>query len=98
MHESHNTLIVCQPVDESDSGLVVVDVKSLQAVVAMVPLPALVSEQAHGVADMMPPRYFVVEKPSLDVFVLGGVQEGAGVGSRAEASEVPNGASGDTVT
>lgn len=53
----------------------VVDVQSIQSVVAMVPLPLLDSERVQG-ASTAASRYFAVEKPGLDIFTLGGYQEG----------------------
>ena len=52
-------------------SLMVVSVDAILAVVAMVPLPK------HANDDQLDhrPRFFVVEKPGLDVLTLGGHQE-----------------------
>jgi hypothetical protein len=62
---SFHTLLSCT--HAGDASLQVIDVKSILSVVAMVPhlpFPGDTSE-----------RYFVVEKPGLDVASLGGVVE-----------------------
>lgn len=62
---SYHTLLSCT--NAGDACLQVIDVKSILSVVAMVPhlpFPGDTSE-----------RYFVVEKPGLDVASLGGVAE-----------------------
>lgn len=60
---SYNTLLSCIP----ENGLKVIDVKSIRSVVAMIPhLPF---------PGNMEERYFVVEKPGLDVACLGGSVE-----------------------
>ena len=59
---SYNTLISCTH-DEKD--LKVIDVQSIRAVVALVPHQPFPGEQ----------RYFVVEKPGLDIASLGGITE-----------------------
>jgi hypothetical protein len=48
-----------------DETLSIIDIKSITAVVAMVPLPSPASVE----------RYFVVEKPGLDVAHMGGKDE-----------------------
>lgn len=62
LDESYNTLISCTSL--GDAGLKVIPVKSITAVIAMVP------HAPFGVE-----RYFVVEKPGLDVTTLGGAGE-----------------------
>jgi hypothetical protein len=52
---------------EGDAYLQVIDIKSILSVVAMVP--------HHPIAEDPLDRYFVVEKPGLDVACLGGVIE-----------------------
>ncbi|KII83655.1 hypothetical protein PLICRDRAFT_32845 [Plicaturopsis crispa FD-325 SS-3] len=65
--QSFNTLYSCQ--HQGDTALVVVDVQSIVSVVAMVPhRPVL---QSGRVED----RYFVAEKPGLDVAYLDGTHE-----------------------
>lgn len=62
---SHHTLLSC--VYEGDAHLQVIDIKSIMSVVAMVP--------HHPFPEDLLDRYFVVEKPGLDVACLGGVVE-----------------------
>jgi hypothetical protein len=62
---SHHTLLSC--VYEGDAHLHVIDIKSIMSVVAMVP--------HHPFPGDDQDRYFVVEKPGLDVARLGGVVE-----------------------
>lgn len=62
---SHHTLLSC--VYEGDACLQVVDIKSIMSVVAMVPHNPFPGDPLD--------RYFVVEKPGLDVARLGGVVE-----------------------
>jgi hypothetical protein len=62
---SYNTLRSCTYLGQT--GLMVVDVKHINSVIAMVP---------HKPFDGDPiQRYYVVEKPGLDVACLGGVEE-----------------------
>ena len=64
---SVNTLWSCKY--QGDSALVFIDVKSIQAVVAMIPhVPAIDGQVAHE-------RFFLVEKPGLDVVVMSGAEE-----------------------
>jgi hypothetical protein len=64
---SVNTLWSCEY--QGDLALQFVDIKSIQAVVAMVPhAPAINGRQAQE-------RFFLVEKPGLDVAVMAGTQE-----------------------
>jgi hypothetical protein len=58
---SYNTLLSCA----HDKDLRVIDIQKICAVVAMVPHQPFPGE----------PRYFVVEKPGLDVALLGGGTE-----------------------
>jgi hypothetical protein len=62
---SHHTLLSC--VYQGDAHLQVIDIKSIMSVVAMVP--------HHPFPEDPLDRYFVVEKPGLDVAHLGGVVE-----------------------
>jgi hypothetical protein len=62
---SHHTLLSC--VYEGDAYLQVIDIKAIMSVVAMVP--------HHPFSEDPLDRYFVVEKPGLDVACLGGVVE-----------------------
>jgi len=61
---SYHTLLSCTR--SGDSDLRVIDVKLITAVVAMVPHTPFPGETT---------RYFVVEKPGLEVMVLGGGME-----------------------
>ena len=64
---SVNTLWSCE--HKGDSALKFVDVKCIQAVVAMVPhAPAIEGREACE-------RFFLVEKPGLDVAVMVGAEE-----------------------
>jgi hypothetical protein len=64
---SSNTLWSCR--HQGDAALVVVDVKSILAVVAVVPhSTGLLGRQWEG-------RMFVVEKPGMDVSIMAGVVE-----------------------
>lgn len=65
LEESRHTLISCTSL--GDAGLKVIPVHSIIAVVAMVPHSPFGEEGDQ--------RYFVVEKPGLDVADLGGVVE-----------------------
>lgn len=62
---SYNTLRSCTNLGQG--GLLVINVKQITAVIAMVP------HQPFG-ADS-PQRYFVIEKPGLEVARLGGAEE-----------------------
>ena len=62
---SHRTLLSC--VYEGDAHLQVIDIKSIMSVVAMVPHNPFPGDSLD--------RFFVVEKPGLDVACLGGVVE-----------------------
>jgi hypothetical protein len=59
---SYNTLMSCTY--RGDESLIVVDAKAIIAVVAMVPHSPFPEDTTD--------RYFVVEKPGLDVAYLGG--------------------------
>jgi hypothetical protein len=62
---SYNTLRSCTYLGQS--GLMVVDVKQISSVIAMVPHKPFDGDFVQ--------RYFVVEKPGLEVACLGGVEE-----------------------
>lgn len=67
LQESSDTLWSCKP--QNDKGLVVFDVKSIEAVIVMVPhLVNILGAEWEG-------HVFIVEKPGLDVAVMGGVAE-----------------------
>jgi hypothetical protein len=72
LSDSYNTLWSCQ-YHGSDS-FQVVNVKQIVSVVAMVPLPAEVTESGDS-GEEDEESYFVVEKPGLEIFYLGGVEE-----------------------
>lgn len=67
---SVNTLWSCEY--QGDGGLKFIDVKTIQAVVAMIPHKPKIPGR--------PPseRFFLVEKPGLDVATIAGVEEGMG--------------------
>ena len=76
---SVNTLWSCEY--QGDSALEFVDIKCIQAVVAMIPhAPAIDGRQTQE-------RFFLVEKPGLDVAVMAGAGESA-IGGNANA--LPN--------
>jgi hypothetical protein len=62
---SYHTLWSCT--HQGDASLTVIDVKSILAVVAMVPHQPFAEDPV--------PHFFVVEKPGLDVASLGGNSE-----------------------
>lgn len=66
-----NTLWSCE--NQGDLALKFIDVKTIQSVVAMIPhrpaLSALAPQTEH------PERFFLVEKPGLDVAMLTGMEE-----------------------
>jgi hypothetical protein len=62
LERSYNTLLSCTY--SGDASVKVIEVESIKAVVAMVPHRPFQGETAE--------RYFIVEKPGLDVAVLGG--------------------------
>jgi hypothetical protein len=64
---SYNTLWSCT--HHGDNSLIVIDVKSILAVVAMVPHQPFLQDPIK--------RYFLVEKPGLDVATLAGHIEDA---------------------
>jgi hypothetical protein len=64
LENSYHTLLSCSYM--GDTSLCVIDVKSVMSVVGMVP-----HQPFPGALD----RYFVVEKPGLDITVLGGTAE-----------------------
>ena len=57
---SYNTLLSCT----HDKGMRVIDVKTIRSVIAMVPHKPFHEDTQQ--------RYFIVEKPGLDVAYLGG--------------------------
>jgi hypothetical protein len=65
LKSSYNTLLSCTHLGQS--GLIVVDVKHINSVIAMVPQRAFGGDSTQ--------RYFVVEKPGLEVARLGGVEQ-----------------------
>ena len=68
---SYDTLWSCQY--HGSDALGVVNVKQIVSVVAMVPLPRKVEDGDSEEDDEE--SYFVVEKPGLEVFFLGDVEE-----------------------
>ena len=64
---SVNTLWSCKY--QGDSALIIIDVKSIQSVVAMIPhVPLIDRRQASE-------HFFLVKKPGLDVTVMAGMEE-----------------------
>ena len=68
LEDSYNTVWLCRY--RGNKALKVIDVKTITAVVAMVPHPP--SPGASGVEER---RVFVVKKPGLDVAHMGGNDE-----------------------
>jgi hypothetical protein len=64
---SHNTLWSCEY--QGDSSLRFINAKAIQSVVAMIPHAPVIEGQQAG------ERFFLVEKPGLDVAVIGGMDE-----------------------
>lgn len=72
--ETFGTLWACNYVGEASR--VVIDAKQIVAVVAMVPLPCTSAEAAEpGAAERYESRFFLVEKPGLDIAVLAGIAQ-----------------------
>ncbi|KAL4243256.1 hypothetical protein ABKN59_011504 [Abortiporus biennis] len=73
--QTFNTLLVCRPLE--DTGLDIISVNTIQAVVGMLPLLLTLEEEAKE--NSSPGRYtglfFVAEKPGLEVFHLSGGDE-----------------------
>ena len=64
---SHNTLWSCE--HQGDSALRFINAKAIQSVVAMIPhTPRIEAQQLQA-------QFFLVEKPGLDVAVIGGMIE-----------------------
>ena len=64
---SHNMLWSCE--HGGDSALRFIDAKTIQSVVAMIPHTPRIEAQQLG------ERFFLVEKPGLDVALIGGMDE-----------------------
>lgn len=72
--ESENTVLACNHPGEADRE--VVEVKDIASVVAMVPLPLTPAEAAEpDAAARYGSRFFVIERPGLDVAFLAGREE-----------------------
>jgi hypothetical protein len=67
LHLSSNTLYSCE--HHGDNALRFIDVKTIQAVVAMVPHTPAVGHQEPSA------RFFLVEKPGFDVAVMVGFED-----------------------
>jgi hypothetical protein len=67
LRRSMNTLWSCK--HQEDSVLKFIEVKTIQAIVAMIPhKPAIIGQQTEE-------RFFLVEKPGLDVAIIAGIEE-----------------------
>ena len=64
---SHNTLWSCE--HQGDSALRFINAKAIQLVVAMIPHTPRIEAQQLG------ERFFLVEKPGLDVALIGGMDD-----------------------
>jgi hypothetical protein len=79
---SVNTLWSCEY--QGDSALKFVDVKCIQAVIAMVPhAPVIDGREACE-------RFFLVEKPGLDVAVMAGAEEDVGGDDSRDVADHPD--------
>ncbi|KAH9846588.1 hypothetical protein C2E23DRAFT_948968 [Lenzites betulinus] len=68
--------VLCACLYQGDASRVVVDAKEVSAAVAMVPLPMTPAERDSPNAEaQFADRYFLVEKPGLEVAHLGGIVE-----------------------
>ena len=63
----HNTLWLCE--HQGDLALLFIDAKTIQSVIAMIPHTPVIELQQLG------EWFFLVEKPGLDVAVIGGMVE-----------------------
>ncbi|KAI0707469.1 hypothetical protein C8T65DRAFT_576764 [Cerioporus squamosus] len=71
LEESHYTDIVCEY--RGDNARVVVDAKEIASAIGMVPVPLTDEEEREpGARQRYARRFFVVEKPGLDVANMGG--------------------------
>lgn len=67
LRHSMNTLWSCK--HQGDSALKFIEVKTIQAIVAMIPhKPAIIGQQTEE-------QFFLVEKPGLDVAIIAGIEE-----------------------
>ncbi|TFK80944.1 hypothetical protein K466DRAFT_503001 [Polyporus arcularius HHB13444] len=74
LEESHYTNIVCEY--RGNGARFVVDAKEIMSVVGMVPAPMTEEEeQEPGAQARYAHRFFVVEKPGLDVVLMGGTPQ-----------------------
>jgi hypothetical protein len=69
LRHSLNTLWSCKYQGDSDSALKFIDAKTIQSVVSMVPHnPVIPGQETEE-------RFFLVEKPGLDVAIIAGIEE-----------------------
>ncbi|EIW55808.1 uncharacterized protein TRAVEDRAFT_129723 [Trametes versicolor FP-101664 SS1] len=72
--ETFGVLLAC--LHRGDLSRRIIDVKEIVSAVGMVPLPTTAEERARDpTGTLYADRYFVVEKPGLEVAVLGGIEE-----------------------
>ncbi|OJT12468.1 hypothetical protein TRAPUB_10983 [Trametes pubescens] len=72
--ETFGVLLAC--LHRGDLSRKIVDAKEIVSAVGMVPLPTTAEERARDpTGALYAERYFVVEKPGLEVAMLGGVEE-----------------------
>ena len=69
LHHSVNTLWSCKYQGDSESALKFIDVKTIQSVVSMVPHKLAIPGQQPE------ERFFLVEKPGLDVAIIAGIED-----------------------
>ncbi|KAL1936964.1 hypothetical protein VTO73DRAFT_2833 [Trametes versicolor] len=66
-------LCVCKYL--GDASRTVIDAKQIVSVVAMVPLPPTEAELTQAHPDALASRFFLIEKPGLEIAFLGGIVE-----------------------
>lgn len=72
--ESHNTIWSCRY--QGQANIRVVEVKSVMSVIAMVPFPVTGAGGVRAMENLRTTgRFFMVEKPGLDVAPLNGAEE-----------------------
>ncbi|KAI0077274.1 hypothetical protein K474DRAFT_1684384 [Panus rudis PR-1116 ss-1] len=71
--ECFETLLVCRY--QGDAALQVVDIKHIVAVVVMIPFPLTAKESVDSTCADRASRFYVAEKPGLDVANMSGVED-----------------------
>lgn len=73
LRETFGVLCVCKYL--GDASRTVIDAKQIVSVVAMVPLPPTEAKLAQAHPDTLALRFFLIEKPGLEIAFLGGIVE-----------------------